>query len=54
MYDDLELLSVTMIVIEIGNAINKLLFWWRFGGEIRIQSRKKATEKDVTEKKKVE
>ena len=30
-YDDLESLGVIMTVIEIGNAINKLLFWWQFG-----------------------
>ena len=51
-YDDLESLGVIMTVIEIGNAINKLLFWWHFG-EKPSQSRKKTRENYKYVKKKV-
>ena len=51
-YDDLESLGVIMTVIEIGNAINKLLFWWQFG-EKPSQSRKKTRENYKYVKRKV-
>ena len=41
-----------MTVIEIGNAINKLLFWWQFG-EKPSQSRKKTRENYKYVKRKV-